>query len=174
MEEREIPEQQQRITPEFIREACTRQGYRIGFTNGCFDLLHPGHIRTLETARGGGRLVVVGLNTDESVKALKGPDRPIQDYATRSRILLSLKAVDYVIPIDDESLQETIETLNPDVLVKGGDYESESITGADLVKSRGGMVLIVEHTGESSSEIVQRIRGDSNASDEMITPDVLG
>lgn len=131
---------------------------KIVFTNGCFDMLHPGHISLLETAAAFGDYLVVGLNDDKSIRNLKGPQRPIMDVESRLRILSALRVVDAVIPFSDPTPIALIQTLEPDVLVKGGDYTIDQIVGADFVKSYGGRVEIVPFVpGFSSSKIIDKI-----------------
>ena len=133
------------------------QGRRVVFTNGCFDLLHLGHVDYLEHARHLGDALVVGLNTDASVGRLK-PGRPIQDEAARARILASLAFVDAVVLFDEPTPLALIELVQPDVLVKGDDYAIDGIVGHELVLNRGGQVLTVPLVpGYSTSRIVERI-----------------
>lgn len=132
---------------------------RLCFTNGCFDLIHPGHVKYLEDARALGDFLVVGLNSDASVARLKGPGRPLQDEAARAAVLLGLRSVDAVVRFDEDTPLELIRALQPDVLVKGGDYTPETVVGRELVESRGGrLVLIPFLPGHSTSRIEQRIR----------------
>lgn len=135
----------------------------VVFTNGVFDLLHPGHVTLLETARGLGDALVVGVNTDDSVRRLgKGPGRPVTPLAARMRVLAGLAAVDLVVPFSEDTPLELITALRPQVLVKGGDYARASVVGADLVESWGGRVHLVDLvTGQSTSAIVERLRGAS-------------
>ena len=129
------------------------------FTNGCFDLLHPGHVKYLEDARALGDFLVVGLNSDASVARLKGPGRPLQDEAARAAVLLGLRSVDAVVRFDEDTPLELIQALQPDVLVKGGDYTPETVVGREVVEGRGGrLVLIPFLPGHSTSRIEQRIR----------------
>ncbi len=121
-----------------------KQGKKIVFTNGCFDLLHPGHLEVLEQSRKLGDSLFVGVNTDDSVVRLKGPSRPIQLLQTRTAILSSLRSVDCVIPFSDDTPLELIKKILPDVLVKGGDYSVEQVVGAEVVISNGGKVEIVK------------------------------
>ena len=145
-------------SPEAFLAAIPRP-QRLCFTNGCFDLIHPGHVRYLADARALGDFLVVGLNSDASVARLKGPGRPLQDEAARAAILLGLRSVDAVIRFDEDTPQELIRALQPDVLVKGGDYTPETVVGRDLVEARGGkLVLIPFLPGHSTSRIEQRIR----------------
>jgi len=135
------------------------QGLRIGFTNGCFDLLHPGHISLLAQARAACDRLVVGLNSDDSVKRLKGDARPIQAEIARAIVLASLVHVDAVVIFDDDTPLTLIETLRPDVLVKGADYTVETVVGSDIVLSYGGRVLLADLTpGQSTTSTVQRIQ----------------
>lgn len=138
--------------------AVPRPG-RLCFTNGCFDLIHPGHVKYLEDARALGDFLVVGLNSDASVARLKGPGRPLQDEAARAAVLLGLRSVDAVVRFDEDTPLELIRALQPDVLVKGGDYTPETVVGREVVEGRGGrLVLIPFLPGHSTSRIEQRIR----------------
>jgi D-beta-D-heptose 7-phosphate kinase/D-beta-D-heptose 1-phosphate adenosyltransferase len=135
------------------------RGDRIVFTNGCFDLLHPGHVALLSRARRQGERLVVGLNTDRSVRALKGAGRPIQDQASRAAVLAALGAVDAVVLFDEDTPAALIERLLPDVLVKGADYGEQEIVGAALVKAHGGRVLRVPlEPGQGTSTILTRLQ----------------
>ena len=133
---------------------------RIVFTNGVFDLIHPGHVELLEAARSEGDALVVGLNTDASVRRLgKGSDRPVNSEAARARVLAGLAAVDCVVLFDEDTPYELLKALEPDVLVKGADYGKDRIVGADLVEARGGRVVRVELVpGHSTTRIVERLR----------------
>ncbi|MDR3736816.1 MAG: D-glycero-beta-D-manno-heptose-7-phosphate kinase [Acidobacteriaceae bacterium] len=133
---------------------------RIGFTNGCFDLLHPGHISLLRQARRACDRLIVGLNSDASVRRLnKGPERPVQNEAARATVLSSLAPVDLVVLFDDDTPRELIRALRPDLLVKGADYTIETVVGADLVQGYGGTVLLAElEQGHSTTNLVQRMR----------------
>jgi D-beta-D-heptose 7-phosphate kinase/D-beta-D-heptose 1-phosphate adenosyltransferase len=134
------------------------KGQRIGFTNGCFDLLHPGHISLLAQARGACERLVVGLNTDQSVRGLKGTSRPVQNQAARALVLASLSSVDLVILFDDETPLELIQAIRPDVLVKGADYTVDTVVGAPLVQSYGGQVMLANLAdGHSTSNIIRRM-----------------
>jgi rfaE bifunctional protein nucleotidyltransferase chain/domain len=140
-----------------------RRGGAIVFTNGVFDLLHPGHVELLEAARREGAVLIVGLNSDASVRRLgKGADRPVTPEAARARVLAGLAAVDCVVLFDEDTPLELITRLQPDVLVKGTDYSRDAIVGADLVESRGGRVVRVPLVhGFSTSSIVERLRATS-------------
>jgi len=128
----------------------------IVFTNGCFDLLHKGHIDLLNKASTYGDILIVGLNSDSSVKKLKGKERPIENESIRSKNLLNLQFVNYVIIFDSETPKDLVEIIMPDVLVKGGDYNSNNIVGAKEVISNGGRVEIVPLTdGYSTSSIIE-------------------
>jgi D-beta-D-heptose 7-phosphate kinase/D-beta-D-heptose 1-phosphate adenosyltransferase len=137
-----------------------RRGLKIGFTNGCFDLLHPGHVSLLEQARAASDRLVVGLNSDASVKRLKGEDRPVQGEAARAAVLASLRSVDLVVLFAEDTPLELIEALRPDVLVKGADYALEDVVGADVVRANGGRVLLADlMPGHSTTRLVARIAG---------------
>lgn len=131
----------------------------IVFTNGCFDLLHPGHIRVLTSARQEGDLLVVGLNSDASVKKLKGKDRPVMDQQSRAIMLAALSVVDYVVIFEEETPLELIRQIVPDVLVKGGDYREEEIVGSRFVSEHGGKTVTVPLVeGFSSSSLIGRTK----------------
>ncbi|MBA3069693.1 MAG: D-glycero-beta-D-manno-heptose 1-phosphate adenylyltransferase [Hyphomonas sp.] len=137
-------------------------GLRIGFTNGVFDILHPGHIRVLEESRSRCDRLIVGLNSDASVKRLKGPERPVNDAVSRAQVLCGLASVDGVVVFEEDTPLELITALKPDVLIKGGDYSRETIVGADLVEARGGEVVIVATVpGHSTTSTIARSKGGS-------------
>jgi rfaE bifunctional protein nucleotidyltransferase chain/domain len=134
---------------------------QIVFTNGCFDILHPGHTDYLSKAKKLGDLLVVGVNTDASVQILKGKQRPIQNLDSRVAVLAALSAVDYVIPFDEETPLLMIKSIQPNILVKGGDYTEEAIVGAKEVKENNGKVVIIPFLeGHSTSKIVDKIKQD--------------
>ncbi len=134
------------------------QGLKVAFTNGCFDLLHPGHIFLLDQARRTADRLVVGLNADVSISRLKGPSRPVQSEVARATVLAAVKSVDAVVIFADDTPLQLIETLQPDVLVKGADYTLETVVGADLVFARGGRVVLAELlTGHSTTDTVKRV-----------------
>lgn len=114
------------------------------FTNGCFDIIHPGHIHILKEAKSYGDILIVGLNSNRSVKRLKGKSRPINSESDRVKILCSIKFVDYVVVFDEDTPLELIKLIKPDSLIKGGDYDKSDIIGADIVEKKGGRVIIVE------------------------------
>jgi D-glycero-beta-D-manno-heptose 1-phosphate adenylyltransferase len=135
---------------------------RVVFTNGVFDLVHPGHIDVLVGARSCGDALVVGVNSDASVKRLKGPDRPVRSEGERAYVLASLEAVDAVTVFDQDTPLELVQLLLPDVIVKGGDYSVESVVGAKEVTARGGEVVIIPLTpGHSTTSTIERLRGRS-------------
>jgi D-beta-D-heptose 7-phosphate kinase/D-beta-D-heptose 1-phosphate adenosyltransferase len=137
-------------------------GMKIAFANGCFDLLHPGHISLLDQARAGADRLIVGLNSDASIRRLKGPTRPVQTEAARATVLAAVKSVDAVVIFDEDTPIKLIEMLAPDVLVKGADYRLDQVVGADLVMRRGGKVLIAELLdGHSTTETVKRVAGSN-------------
>jgi len=134
------------------------KGKRVVFTNGCFDLLHVGHIRYLEKARTLGDVLIVGLNTDRSVQTIKGPHRPILPEEERAEVLSGLWSVDYVTLFDEPTPLELITSLQPDVLVKGGDWAKETTVGREVVEESGGEVVILPFVeGSSSSNIIETI-----------------
>jgi D-beta-D-heptose 7-phosphate kinase/D-beta-D-heptose 1-phosphate adenosyltransferase len=138
--------------------ARRRQGQRVAFTNGCFDLLHAGHVQYLQEARAQGDLLVVGLNSDASVRSLKGPGRPMNPVEARAYVLAGLSAVDFVTVFEEATPLELIRELRPDVLVKGADYRREEVAGADFVESYGGRVhLAALRAGFSTTRILQRL-----------------
>ncbi|MBC7421703.1 MAG: D-glycero-beta-D-manno-heptose 1-phosphate adenylyltransferase [Bdellovibrio sp.] len=138
-------------------EKYRAQNKKIVFTNGCFDLLHIGHVRYLEQAKSLGDLLIVGINTDASVKKLKGPTRPIQNENDRADILAALKSVDHTILFDDETPLELIKKVKPDFLVKGGDWKPEQIVGSDFVMSYGGQVRSLKFIdGRSTTSMIEK------------------
>jgi rfaE bifunctional protein nucleotidyltransferase chain/domain len=141
-----------------------RNGRRVVFTNGCFDLLHPGHVRLLEQARELGDVLIVGLNSDEGVRRLKGKDRPLFPVSERAEILAALEAVDAVIVFDEPTPRQVIAGLLPDVLVKGGDWPGDQIVGREEVEAAGGRVVSIPVLqGYSTTAILQKIRDGAPA-----------
>jgi rfaE bifunctional protein nucleotidyltransferase chain/domain len=137
-----------------------RQSARVVFTNGVFDLLHPGHVDVLVAARACGDALIVGVNSDASVRRLKGPDRPVRSEAERAYVLAALEAVDAVAVFDQDTPIELVRLLQPDVIVKGGDYSPDTVVGAADVRARGGEVVIVPLTpGHSTTSTIERLRG---------------
>ena len=140
-------------------EELKAQGKRIVFTNGCFDLLHPGHMRYLYAARQMGDYLVVAVNTDRSVKIIKGANRPIQSQDERAELLAALSFVDAVVLFDEDNPLKVIQRLVPNVLVKGGDWTEDKIIGADVVRKAGGVVKSLPFvSGYSTSAIIEKIR----------------
>ena len=134
-------------------------GKRVVFTNGCFDLIHLGHVDYLEKARMLGDKLVIGLNTDDSVSRFKGPQRPLQDQNSRARVLAAMQFVDLVVFFNDDTPLHLISELLPDILVKGSDYLADNIVGADVVKNNGGVVNTIDFVpGYSTSRIVEKIK----------------
>ena len=140
-------------------KAYRRAGRKIAFTNGCFDILHYGHIRYLEKARKKDRILIVGLNSDRSVKALKGERRPVNHQQIRAAVLAALACVDYVVVFDTETPAELIQAVKPDVLIKGADWKDKEIAGGDFVKAWGGKVEFIRlETGFSTTNLIRTIK----------------
>ncbi|MFH1296411.1 MAG: D-glycero-beta-D-manno-heptose 1-phosphate adenylyltransferase [Bacteroidota bacterium] len=150
------------FTREQIRNQCNIWRFKekkIVFTNGCFDLLHLGHIEYLSKAADAGDVLVIGLNSDNSVRMLKGTGRPVMNEHARAMILASLSYVTAVVLFDEENPYELIATIQPDILVKGADYRIEEIAGHDIVQSRGGEVITVPLTkGYSTTDLIAKLR----------------
>ena len=143
-------------------ETCHGRGLKVAFTNGCFDLLHAGHIRYLNEARGLGDVLVVGLNSDDSVRRIKGEGRPIVPEGERAEVLAALAAVDAVVLFDEDTPLRLVEALSPDVLVKGGDWDVETIVGREHVRAMGGQVLSLPvRPGRSTSALLARLKGEA-------------
>lgn len=141
---------------------AVREGKKVVFTNGCFDVIHRGHVSYLAQARDLGDLLVLGLNSDSSVRRLKGPTRPVNDEESRALVLASLECVDYVVLFDEDTPYRLIDAVQPDILVKGGDYQIDQIVGYDIVKARGGEVLTLPFVdGFSSTSIINRLKQSS-------------
>ncbi len=139
-------------------EKLRRSGRKIVFTNGCFDILHIGHVSYLEEARKKGDVLVIGLNSDESVQNIKGPKRPIVPQAERAYILAALEVVDFVVIFNENTPQKLIEQLRPHVLVKGADWKGKELVGSELVKSYGGKVALIKFVPRhSSTNIIETI-----------------
>ena len=142
----------------FLRKAVEK-GKKIVFTNGCFDIIHVGHIRYLSKAKKLGNILIVGLNSDESVKKLKGDDRPINTFEDRAMLLSSLRFVDLVIIFEEQTPENLIKEIKPDILAKGGDYDPKDIIGYKTVIENGGQVKVLGfHDGYSSSNYINKIK----------------
>lgn len=140
--------------------ALRAHGQKIVFTNGCFDILHVGHVRYLGAARALGDCLVVGLNSDASVRRLKGPERPVNEEADRAEVLDALRAVDYVTIFDEPTAAELIEIIRPDVYVKGGDYTIATLPEAEIVRGYGGRVEFIDLVPErSTTRVIEKLRG---------------
>jgi D-beta-D-heptose 7-phosphate kinase / D-beta-D-heptose 1-phosphate adenosyltransferase len=153
--------------------ARRERGQRVVFTNGCFDILHAGHLQSLQQARNLGDLLIVGVNTDASVRGIKGPERPILSQDHRASLLAGLACVDFVVLFDEPTPERLIQTVVPDILVKGGDYDPQTIVGADFVRSLGGQVVtlpLVE--GYSTTGILERVKtlGDNPSASKTVRP----
>ena len=143
----------------FVENAVKLHQQKIVFTNGCFDVLHFGHVHYLLQAKELGDVLVVGLNSDDSVRRLKGPSRPINGEKERAFVLAALACVDYVVVFEEDTPKELIETVRPDVLVKGGDYALDQIVGADFVTRNGGSVTTLPFVeGFSSTRIIEQLK----------------
>ncbi len=149
------------ISRETLTTVCKelkQNGKKVVFTNGCFDILHIGHVTYLEKAARLGDVLVLGLNSDASVSALKGPSRPVNKEADRAGVLSALKFVDYVTVFDEDTPFELVSAIIPDVIVKGGDYTPETIVGADIVTQNGGEVAVIPLVeGKSTTNIIKKI-----------------
>jgi D-glycero-beta-D-manno-heptose 1-phosphate adenylyltransferase len=143
---------------EFVRDLRAR-GRTIVFTNGVFDLLHPGHVRYLQQARALGDALIVGVNSDRSVRAIKGPMRPITPEDERAELIAALACVDAAVVFDEDTPWQLIAALQPDVLVKGADWAADAIVGRDIVEARGGRVVRIKiESGYATSSMIDRIR----------------
>jgi D-beta-D-heptose 7-phosphate kinase/D-beta-D-heptose 1-phosphate adenosyltransferase len=146
-----------------LREDWGREGLSVGFTNGCFDILHAGHIALLRQAAESCDRLIVALNTDASVSALKGPQRPVQSEDVRAAVMAAIKGVDAVILFGEATPLEVIRELQPDVLIKGADYTEDQIAGADIVRARGGRIVratLVD--GQSTTKVIEKSRKPPN------------
>lgn len=139
---------------------CRKNGKKIVFSNGCFDILHRGHVEYLAKAAAFGDVMVIGLNTDASVKRLKGPSRPVNDENARAFVLAGLEFVSAVVLFDEDTPYDLIKTVQPDVLAKGSDYKPENIVGYDIVTAKGGKVVTVDLVeGFSTTNTIEKMRG---------------
>ena len=139
--------------------AARNDGKRVAFTNGCFDVLHRGHVHVLREARACADLLIVGINSDQSVKQIKGPARPVLPESDRCELLGAMEMVDFLVLFNEPDPGNLISAIRPDVLVKGGDWNSDKIIGADVVEAAGGRVVVVPYIkGFSTTEIIQRIK----------------
>lgn len=140
-------------------EILRQGGQKVVFTNGCFDILHAGHVTYLEAAKAQGDVLVLGLNTDESVRQLKGPERPINSELDRAKVVGGLKAVDYVVLFGEQTAEAVIAEVKPDVYVKGGDYTLDTLPEAQIVQSYGGRVAFIDMVeGRSTTNIINKIK----------------
>ena len=144
---------------ETLRQKCRQTGQSVVFTNGCFDILHAGHVRYLAEARKLGDILVVGLNSDESVRKLKGEGRPVNPAEDRAEVLAGLRSVDHVVIFDEDTAEELVRQLQPDVYVKGGDYSIDRLPESAIVASYGGRTVLVPMVeGRSTSNVIKRLR----------------
>ncbi len=140
-------------------EILRQGGQKVVFTNGCFDILHAGHVTYLEAAKAQGDVLVLGLNTDESVRRLKGPERPINSELDRAKVVGALKSVDYVVLFGEQTAETVIAEVKPDVYVKGGDYTLDTLPEAKIVQSYGGKVAFIDMVeGRSTTNIINKIK----------------
>lgn len=147
-----------------ILRRSRRAGRKIVFTNGCYDILHAGHVQLLGQAKGRGDILVAALNTDRSVRRIKGPGRPLNRESDRAAVIAALEAVDYVTFFSEDTPERLIRTLKPDIIVKGGDWAAENIAGAGFIESYGGRVLSLPFKkGYSTTSLIERIRGRCGA-----------
>lgn len=150
----------EKLSKETIEFLEKNKGKKIVFTNGCFDILHLGHVEYLNEAKAQGDLLIVAINSDESVRQLKGPDRPVNNEHDRAEMLLNLKAVDCVQVFTEQTPLEIIKMIKPNVLVKGGDWKPEQIVGSDFVLAQGGEVKsLVFKQGYSTSNLIKAVQG---------------
>lgn len=144
---------------QIIAADARRNGLSVVFTNGCFDLLHRGHVHLLRQAKACGNMLVVGINSDLSVRSIKGPERPILPEIDRIELIAAMEMVDYVVLFDEPDPYNVIAAIQPQVLAKGGDWSAEKIIGADIVEQAGGRVVVIPYLkGFSTTEIIERIR----------------
>ena len=142
-----------------IAAEARKKGLTVVFTNGCFDLLHRGHVHILRQARAAGDLLIVGLNSDRSVTAIKGMGRPVMAQTDRVELIAAMEMVDYVVVFDEPDPYKLIDAIKPNVLAKGGDWKLEQVVGADIVERSGGRVAVIPYLeGSSTTEIIERIR----------------
>ena len=140
-------------------EILRKGGQKVVFTNGCFDILHAGHVTYLEAAKAQGDVLVLGLNTDESVRRLKGPERPINHELDRAKVVGALKSVDYVVLFGEQTAEAVIAEVKPDIYVKGGDYTLDTLPEAKIVQSYGGKVAFIDMVeGRSTTNIINKIK----------------
>ena len=143
-----------------IVKGLRKQGKKIAFTNGCFDLLHYGHIKYLQDAKRLADKLIIGLNSDSSLRKIKGKKRPINTQTDRAKILAALAAVDYLVVFNQETPLKLIKLVSPDLLIKGGDWERDKIVGADFVKSYGARVITIPYLkGYSTTKLIEKIKG---------------
>ncbi len=150
------------VARELLGELCNelrRSGEKIIFTNGCFDILHVGHTRYLAESKRLGDILIVGLNSDSSVKRLKGDSRPVNSEPDRAEVLSALESVDFVSIFDEDTPYELIKCLIPDVITKGGDYNPDDVVGADIVRANGGEVIIINFVeGKSTTSVINKMK----------------
>ncbi|NMC32222.1 MAG: D-glycero-beta-D-manno-heptose 1-phosphate adenylyltransferase [Veillonellaceae bacterium] len=144
---------------QMLRQQYRRANRTVVFTNGCFDILHAGHVRYLTAARALGDILIVGLNSDDSVRKLKGENRPVNPAADRAEVLAALRAVDHVVVFDEDTAEELVRRLQPDIYVKGGDYSLDRLPESAIVATYGGRTILVPMVeGRSTTNVIQRLQ----------------
>ena len=145
----------------YLVKNLRKQNKKIVFTNGCFDIIHAGHVQYLQEAKALGDILVIGLNSDASVKRLKGAERPVNNQNDRAIVLSALKSVDYIVVFDEDTPYDLIKQIKPDILVKGGDWPENKIVGHDIVKANGGIVKSLSfRPGNSSTSIIEKMKNN--------------
>jgi len=145
----------------YLVKNLRKQNKKIVFTNGCFDIIHAGHVQYLQEAKALGDILIIGLNSDASVKRLKGAERPVNNQNDRAIVLSALKSVDYIVVFDEDTPYDLIKQIKPDILVKGGDWPENKIVGHDIVKANGGIVKSLSfRPGNSSTSIIEKMKNN--------------
>ena len=150
------------VSRELLTNICKEaklHNQKVVFTNGCFDIIHSGHVKYLSDSKKLGDILIIGLNSDDSVRKLKGETRPLNNQSDRAEVLSALKSVDYVCIFEEDTPYNLISAIIPDILTKGGDYQPENIAGGDVVKSNGGQIVIIKYVdGKSTTNIIEKMK----------------